>query len=472
MNALRRRATAVLGAVVLSLAPYAAGAQQGEPISPDLLVVGATPAGIAAALTAARDGESVILTSATGDLGGTLTDAMMDQWDLNVRPDGTPLQGGIFAEIHARLGDVFTPPVAERTFAGMLAAQRRVRVLYDEVPVSSTASVVGAERRVDDVTFRNALTGKFTSLQAPAIIDATDAGDVAALAGARYDVGRQDTGIDEREQAVTEMFTVAGVDWATLGASYDPARFGYGGVVGNRAWGYSRLLARYRPGAGNIVVRDLNLGLRPDGSVSVNAVDVCGIEGLDPRELKIAKRQTEREAPRLLNFLRARVPGFADARVGSFAPEVYVRETRHFAGLERLTTQDILAGRIPADSIGLASYPIDLHPVDPSDEPAFATRRHMYGIPFGALIPSGFTNMLLAGPAICASHVASGSARTIPTTIEEGEADGVASVLARASGLNFIEFAAQPRRLMMLSRLALRDNEIATGGVAVRTDHS
>ncbi|MBC5802153.1 MAG: FAD-dependent oxidoreductase, partial [Candidatus Eremiobacteraeota bacterium] len=226
------------------------------------------------------------------------------------------------------------------------------------------------------------------------------------------------------------------------------------------------------PGAGNIVVRDLNLGLRPDGSVSVNAVDVCGIEGLDPRELKIAKRQTEREAPRLLNFLRARVPGFADARVGSFAPEVYVRETRHFAGLERLTTQDILAGRIPADSIGLASYPIDLHPVDPSDEPAFATRRHMYGIPFGALIPSGFTNMLLAGPAICASHVASGSARTIPTTIEEGEADGVASVLARASGLNFIEFAAQPRRLMMLSRLALRDNEIATGGVAVRTDHS
>jgi len=459
VNALGRRATAVLGAVVLSLAPYAAGAQQSAPHSPDLLVVGATPAGIAAALTAARDGESVVLTSATGDLGGTLTDAMMDQWDLNVAPDGAPLQGGIFAEIHARLGDVFTPAAAERTFAEMLAAEPRVRVLYDVVPISAAASVVGGERRVDDVIFRNAVTGQLTSLRAPAIIDATDSGAVAALAGARYDVGRQDTGIDEREQAVTEMFTVAGVDWATLGASYDAARFGYGGAVANRAWGYSRLLARYRPGADNIVVRDLNLGLMPDGSVSVNAVDVCGIEGLDQRDLQIAKRQTEREVPRLLNFLRARVPGFADARVGSFAPEVYVRETRHFAGLERLTTQHIWSSRIPADSIGLASYPIDLHPVDPSDEPAFATRRHIYGIPFGALIPTGFTNILLASPAICASHAASGSVRTIPTTIEEGEAGAVASVLARRSGLTFLELAEQPRRIAALRRAMLRGDQ-------------
>lgn len=458
MTAFRRSATAVLGAAVLSLAPYAARAQS-ERISPDVLVVGATPAGIAAALTAARDGESVVLTSATGDLGGTLTDAMMDQWDLNVAPDGAPLQGGVFAEIHALLGDVFTPAAAQRTFAAMVASEPRIRLLYHEVPVSAASRVDGTERRVDSVTFKDARFGGITVLRAPAIIDATDAGDVAALAGARYDVGRQDTGIDEREQAVTEMFTVAGVDWAAIGASYDPARFGYGGVMGNRAWGYSRLLRRYRPGASNIVVRDLNLGLMPGGSVSVNAVDVCGIDGLDRRELQSAKRETEHEAPRLLNFLRARVPGFAEARVGDFAPTVYVRETRHFAGLERLTTQDVWGGRIPSDSIGLASYPLDLHPVDPTDEPAFATQRHVYGIPFGALVPSGFTNILLASPAICASHAASGSARTIPTTIEEGEADAIASVLARRTGLTFFELAEQPRRLAVLRRAMLRGDQ-------------
>lgn len=115
-----------------------------------------------------------------------------------------------------------------------------------------------------------------------------------------------------------------------------------------------------------------------------------------------------------------------------------------------MTTQDVWGGRIPADTIGLASYPLDLHPVDPTDEPAFATRRHVYGIPFGALVPSGFTNILLASPAICASHAASGSARTIPTTIEEGEADALASILARRTGLTFIELAEQPRRLAVL----------------------
>ena len=75
-----------------------------------------------------------------------------------------------------------------------------------------------------------------------------------------------------------------------------------------------------------------------------------------PRDLQIAKDETEKEAPRLLAFLRSRLPGFERARVGMFAPAVYVRETRHIAGLERLTTQDVWDGRKPADSIGLASY--------------------------------------------------------------------------------------------------------------------
>ena len=127
--------------------------------------------------------------------------------------------------------------------------------------------------------------------------------------------------------------------------------------------------------------------------------------------------------------------GLEHARIGLFARDVYVRETRHIAGVERLTTQDVWDGRIPTDSIGLASYPIDLHPVDATDEDAFAPERHVYGIPFGALIPRGFANVLLASPAISASHEASGSARTIPTTIEEGEADALALVHAREANV-------------------------------------
>jgi hypothetical protein len=419
------------------LAPYVAAAQPVPHARPDVLVVGGTPAGIAAAIAAARNGESVELVSAKDDLGGVLTDAMMDQWDLNVDPDGAALQGGIFTEMQARLGDVFTPDAAARTFAEMVGAEPRIEVRYDEVPVAAATSATSQGRSIDAVTFRDVRSGEVATIAAPMVIDATDDADVAALAGARYDVGRQDTGIDERMQAVTEMFTLDGVDWPALAASYNPQRDGAGGVVGRRAWGYSLVTRGYRPAFGDVVVRDLNLGLLPDGAVSVNAIDVCGIDGLDPRALDDAKRQTESEAPRLLDYLRSRLAGFADARVGVFAPDVYVRETRHIEGVERLTTADVWGGRVPADSIALASYPIDLHPVDPTDEPAFAPERHVYGIPFGALVPKGFTNMLLASPAISASHLASGSARIVPTTIEEGEADGLAVALAARHGWSF-----------------------------------
>jgi NADPH-dependent 2,4-dienoyl-CoA reductase/sulfur reductase-like enzyme len=61
-----------------------------------VLVVGGTPAGVAAAVAAARRGAGVTLVSAAPQLGGILTDAMMDQWDLNVAPGGGAIQGGLF----------------------------------------------------------------------------------------------------------------------------------------------------------------------------------------------------------------------------------------------------------------------------------------------------------------------------------------------------------------------------------------
>jgi hypothetical protein len=126
-----------------------------------------------------------------------------------------------------------------------------------------------------------------------------------------------------------------------------------------------------------------------------------------------------------------------------------VRETRHIEGVERLTASDVWDGRIPADTIALGSYPIDLHPVDTTDEPAYASERHVYGIPFGALVPKGFTNVLLASPAISASHLASGSARVIPTTIAEGEADALACVRAAHQSLDVAQLAGRAGRAIL-----------------------
>ena len=436
------RGVAFAAALFLSVNAWG-GAALAQASAPDVLVVGGTPAGVAAALAAARRGRTVELVARRGELGGILTDAMMDQWDLNLARDGEPLQGGLFTEIYARLGDSFTPAHAAAVFADLVAAEPRIDVVYGATPEAVRTERAAGGRTVTAVIFRGRDGGAFT-VNAPYVVDATDDGDVAALAGARYDVGRQDTGRDERMQPVTLIFTVTGVHWDRVETSYDPLRYGAGGATERRAWGYADLLREYRPAAPNVVVDDLNLGHEDGGSVTVNAIDVVGIDGRNHDDLARARRLPEREAPRLVAWLRGRLAGFADATVGRYADTVYVRETRHFAGLERLTADDVWAGDIPDDTIGLSSYPLDLHPVTAGERPAFAPIRHVYGVPFGTLVPAGFENLILASPAISASHLAAGSARVIPTTIEEGEAAGAAAALAMRARVAFPALAREP----------------------------
>lgn len=407
----------------------------------DVLVVGGTPAGVAAAVAAARHGADVTLVSARPDLGGVLTDAMMDQWDLNVAPTGdASVQGGLFDEIHTSLGDAFSPQDAAEEFDTLVAAEPRIHLIRDARVVDVDATATPAGKQVSSVRFRRA-DGTTFSVTADEVVDATDDGDVAALAGARFDLGRQDTGIDERMQAVTVMFTVRDVDWSQVVAGYDVTRDGVGGAVERRAWGYAKLMTHYVPASPDVVVRDLNLGHMSDGEVTVNAVDVLGVDALDEAQLAAARTLSEREVPRLIVWLRARLPGFADATVGRYADALYVRETRHFAGVERLTADDVWNGTIPPDTIGLSSYPLDLHPVTPTDKLAYASTRHVYGVPFGTLVPRDLANVILASPAISATHIASGSARVIPTTIEEGEAAGDAAALAQRDHLAFTTMA-------------------------------
>ncbi len=469
----RLAGAAFLSASLLSAlgAPLDAQTAAPTPAAAAVLVVGGTPAGVAAAVAAARAGQDVTLVARRRVLGGILTDAMMDQWDFNLAPDGAPVQGGLFREIHAALGDAFTPAAAAQVFGALVAREPRIRLVTDARAVEVATRPSAQGRTVTGVRFRRG-DGAAFELAAGTVVDATDDGDVAALAGARYDLGRQDTGVDERMQPVTLMFTVRGVDWARLAASYDKLRYGNGGATDRRAWGYGKLLREYRPLSEEVYVRDLNLGREPGGEVTVNAIDVLGIDGRSDADVARARAISERETPALVAWLRERLPGFEDAAVGRYAQAVYVRETRHFAGVEQLTADDVWAGRIPSDSIGLSSYPLDLHPVSATDRLAYAPVRHVYGIPFGALVPRDLANVVLASPAISATHIAAGSARVIPTTIEEGEAAGVAAALAQRERTTVAAMARDPdarRRRARATAPRRRDPELRHRARAGRT---
>jgi hypothetical protein len=420
--------------------PYAGVA--GGVCRPDVLVVGGGLSGIAAAVAAARHGLHVTLLAPEPYLGGIVTAAMMDQWDFNVVAGQRSVQHGQFDAMYALLGDSFTPETAKRALA-RYAAQAGVTVLT-AMHVERVAGVPApGGRRIAALTSRDA-RGRLVRFSAGCFIDATDAADVAALAGARYGIGRQDKGHDAKMQAATLIFGIEGIDWTRVLATYTMARYGYGRAIGARAWGYGTIARAYRPRSPRVTVRDLNLVRHPDGSVTVNSINVFDVDGRVPRSVADGVAIAKAEAPALVAYLRSRIDGFEHARVGAFADALYVRETRHVRGVATLHEGDVWNRRVPFDTIGLASYPLDTHPVDASDKQTYAPERRVYGVPLGALLPLGFVNLGLASPSISATHVAAGSARIVPTTVEEGEALGAACALARARGRSLLDVDRDP----------------------------
>lgn len=381
----------------------------------DVAVVGGTPAGVAAAIAAARRGMRVAFLTDGATLGGKLTRGMLTQWDLQNAPDGTDLQSGIFHEFYAALPNGFGVDAAARYFRKRILAASSVTWISNVRALRVRSSRAEGLRRVTSID----------GVAAPCFIDATDDARAAVAAGARSDVGEQDQGKDLAMQPATLIFTLAGVDWTRVNPN-----------GGDQAAGYADVLSRYHPLNARAVVPDGNFQLNADGTVTVNAIDVFGVDGRKARSLAQGRAIAVAESQHLVPFLRAHVDGFQHARIARFAQDLYLRETRHVAGLVWLDGDYIWDGVQPYDTIARAAYPIDVHPVRPgaSGGDGWAEVPRVYGIPMRALIPRGFRDVAVVGPSISASHDAAGSVRVLPATIAEGEAAGDACALADARG--------------------------------------
>ena len=176
----------------------------------DLLVVGATPAGIGAAVRAAREGLTVVLTNRTAHVGGMLasglqvydtiyqgyraplwqelTERMQEHYRSTYGPDSEQLRKCSYRD-PTRHGSrpTYEPHVAEAACAAMLAGERRITLLRGWIPVAveRTGALIAA------VHVRRYHGDDEQRIAAAAYVDATYEGDLAALSGAPYRVGRE-----------------------------------------------------------------------------------------------------------------------------------------------------------------------------------------------------------------------------------------------------------------------------------------
>lgn len=165
--------------------------------------------------------------------------------------------------------------------------------------------------------------------------------------------------------------------------------------------------------------------------VTINGTRINGLGACDPLETTRAEVEGRRQAQELLEFFRKHVPGFGGAYLLQTGPQIGVRESRRIVGRGTLDEDQVRSRAMPASSVVLCAYPIDVHSPDGAGTRFEKTGSdHVYGIPWECQLPAELENVIAAGRCISATHEAAGSFRVMPTCMGLGEAAGAAAAMA------------------------------------------
>jgi hypothetical protein len=420
----------------------------------DVLVVGGGPAGLGAALGAAQAGARVVLAERYGFLGGNATAALVmplmsfhTQRPRQPKPGsaallpadhgpGKPVIAGVLRTLLHRLvqANGAIPPSLKTGYVVPFDPEifkLTALELLDEAGVQFLFHALATE-----VVTENGVTGAvFETKSGPIVIrarviaDCTGDGDIAARAGAPYEVGRESDGL---VQPMTLMFRMADFHRAAFGAYVKEHPDQWRNVHG--LWDLVQQAAAN--GDLDLAREDILFFATPhEHEVSVNSTRVTKVLGTDVWDLSYAEWESRRQMRQLTAFLRRYVPGFDKAYAVQSGINVGVRETRRFLGEYRLSAEDILQARKFADVIARSTYPVDIH--NPEGAGTVLERvppGEAYDIPLRSLIPQKVDDIIVAGRCISGTHEAHSSYRVMPVCVATGQAAGVCAALAARLG--------------------------------------
>lgn len=414
----------------------------------DVAVVGSGPAGIAAAISAARNGARTLLIERFGYVGGNLTAGLVGPCMTSYSLDGrTQLIKGVFDELITRMerdGQAIHPSKvpAKSAYCGFIEYGHDKVAPFEPEAVKTTALEMLLEAGVEVLlhthviaprTDDGAVTGLFISsksgveaIDAKVVVDCSADADVVAGAGGETVYGRQEDGLT---QPMTLFFRMTGVEddvvekYVTEAGEFRP---------------FSAIVEEGRR-SGEFTVPKRAIGLyktlRP-GVWRMNNTRILGVSGVDVADLTRAEIEGRAQVNELVGFLRKRVPGFANASLLDTASAVGVRETRRVVGEYTLTLEDLETGRHFDDVVALCGYPVDIHsPTDGGGRLEEDPTANIYEIPYRILVPESIDGVLVAGRAVSATHEALAAIRVMPPAFATGQAAGTAAALAVAQGV-------------------------------------
>lgn len=402
----------------------------------DVAVVGGGPAGIAAALAAARAGRSTILIERYGFVGGAGTAAGLSTFcGLHAVVYGAHEQvvHGIADDVlnrldamdglnapHLTVRDQITAQAydisAFKIAADELLAEAGVTIVYHAFAVAAS---MRADREIDTVLIETK-SGRF-AVRARVFVDATGDGDLAAWSGVPYEVG---DGAGNMLYPST-MFRINGVDFEKAGRAWEkiPALMEAAEAKGRQ---FPRKKPIVRPQRNPIEWRaNLTQIRNPDGTA---------VSGIDVEQLSYGEIEGRRQCWDVFNFIREVTPGFEDAYIVEIAPQIGIRETRRISGEYVLTETDILGCVDFDDAIGVNGWPVEAHI---SGDVRFVFTepgtRGYNQIPYRIIVPKQVDNLLVPGRCASMSHEGQSSARVSGSCFVMGQAAGTAADLSIAA---------------------------------------
>lgn len=408
----------------------------------DLVITGGGLAGVCCAVTAAREGISVILVQDRPVLGGN-SSSEIRLWVLGATShmgnnNRWAREGGVIDEIMVEntwRNPEGNPLIFDTILLEKVTSEENIRLLLNTAVFEVTKQSADTIEKVKAFCSQNST---LYELEAPLFCDASGDGIVAFQAGAAFRMGA------ESKEEFGEQFAPTAE---------------YGELLGHSIYFYTRDTGRpvtFVPPAYALkditaIPRYRNINSRDHGC-QLWWIEYGG--RLDTvHETETIKWELWKVVYGVWNHIK-NSGLFPEAEtltlewVGQIPGK---RESRRFEGDYMLRQQDIVEQRIHEDAVAFGGWSIDLHPADGifSEKPA-CNQWHgkgVYQIPYRCLYSHNISNLFLAGRIISASHVAFGSSRVMGTGACGAQAVAMAAVLCVRNGL-------RPRDLLQRTQMA------------------
>jgi hypothetical protein len=382
----------------------------------DVIVCGGGPAGIAAAISAGRNGARTLLIELSGCLGGIWTSG-----NLSIVLDGGGKEG-LFRELLERLEQeqAYLPTGYKSEFTYDSEA---MKLLLEEMCTNAGVDIQLHTRVVEAVRLNRHIDAIVTeghsgrrALRAKLYIDATGNGDLAAKADCTYETGHPATG---KTQPASMLAIISGVpknqENTSVPEKHQEFRKFLRGAGIEPSYQSPCLFRLPHPDL-SFMMMNHEYEVKCDSTEDITKATLSG----------------RKEIYNAVKLLR-KIPEWEEVRLVSTSSHLGIREGRRVLGRYKLSADDLQQGRKFEDGICLVRFQVDIHALQSEDEIGYSDEEvtsKPYHIPYRSLVSIDVDNLGLAGRCVSGDFWAHASYRVTGNSVPMGEAIGFAAAKA------------------------------------------